>query len=141
MSQQTPARAQQWRDVQPEVPKPPQSAAEPRRTSVEQQQPASQPTAAVTSPQPTVTSTMSAATRHDAEASIDDVDKRLALATAADPTGKQSEQISVVRRLRDSAQQALNEQDYLTAQSLAQKASILAAQLPGAAGPQPVASH
>jgi hypothetical protein len=41
-----------------------------------------------------------------------------------------------VRRLRDNAQRAFEEQDYLTARSLAQKASVLAARLPAGASAQ-----
>lgn len=131
----TPApRAQQWRDVQPEIPKAQQP---PQQRAVEEQEPKPKPTPSGTSPQPTVTSTMNAASRQEAEAAISEVDQRLALANTSDPAGKVSEQIKVIRKLRDSAQQALNEQDYLTAQSLAQKASVLAAQLPRGSGAQP----
>jgi len=139
LSQPPPAQAQQWREVEPEVRSAPQTAA-PARAASEGRQPTPAPTASETSPRPTVTSTMTAGSRQEAEAAINEVDKRLALASSADPAGTQSEKISVVRKLRDGAQQALDQQDYLTAQSLAQKASILAAQLPGASTPQALPS-
>jgi hypothetical protein len=74
---------------------------------------------------------MNTATRQEAEAAISEVNKRLA--DTAGSSSSQAAQISVIRKLRDSAQTALNEQDYLTARSLAQKASMLAAQLPATA--------
>jgi hypothetical protein len=77
---------------------------------------------------------MNAATRDEALAAISQVNKRLAAAESLNPsdTGSTNE-ISLVRRLRDNAQRAFEEEDYLTARSLAQKASELAARLP--AGP------
>ncbi len=140
LAHQTPERAQQWRDVQPEVRTAPPATQAPTR-AVEQQQPKSKPTPPEAAPQPMVTSTMNAATRQEAEAAINAVNSRLARASSADPKGKDGEQINLIRKLRDRAQQALNEQDYLTAQSLAQKASVLAAQLPGSSGQQPPPSR
>ncbi len=81
-------------------------------------------------PRATVTSTANAVTREEAEAAISQVNKRLALAQGSAAPGADSSAMGVVRRLRDNAQQAFAEQDYLTARSLAQKASVLAARLP-----------
>jgi hypothetical protein len=80
---------------------------------------------------------MNASTRQEAAFAIARVSKRLAVVADTDPSRKDSEQVSVIRKLRDSAQQAFDEQDYLTARSLAQKASVLADQIPSAASPQP----
>ncbi len=127
---QTASKGQQFRDIEPEVSAAPVPAAG-ARIGAEQPKPRPpEPAAAQSPPVPTVTSAMSGATRQEAEAAINEVDKRLALAGGSGD-GK-SQQITVIRKLRDSAQQALEERDYLTAQSLAQKASILASQLPGA---------
>jgi hypothetical protein len=84
----------------------------------------------------TVTSTMNAATRQEAEAAISEVNRRLTAANGSGQVGMGNPQVSVVRKLRDSAQQAFNEQDYLTARSLAQKASVLADHLPTPAAAQ-----
>jgi hypothetical protein len=77
-----------------------------------------------------VTSTGNAVTREEAQAAISQVNKRLALTEGSASPGADASAIGVVRRLRDNAQQAFAEQDYLTARSLAQKASVLAARLP-----------
>jgi hypothetical protein len=77
-----------------------------------------------------VTSTGNAVTREEAQAAISQVNQRLALAEGSTAPGGDAGAIGVVRRLRDNAQQAFAEQDYLTARSLAQKASVLAARLP-----------
>jgi hypothetical protein len=139
-SPQIPQRAQQWTDVEPEVHQrqiiPPQQP----RTVQQEKQPVQKqppPAAQAASPQPTVTSTMNTASRQEAVAAIDEVDKRLAIASA-DPRTSKSSQLSVVRQLRDSGQEAINEKDYLTARSLAQKASVLAAQLPAASHQSPL---
>jgi len=84
-------------------------------------------------PKAVVTSTMNGATRDEALAAISQVNKRLAAAESLSPGGTGSDQINVVRKLRDNAQRAFDEQDYLTARSLAQKASVLAARLPAGA--------
>jgi hypothetical protein len=81
-------------------------------------------------PKALVTSTMNDANRQEAEQAISEVNKRLALAQNADPGVHGDGQIDVVRKLVDNAQQAYQDQDYLTARSLAQKASVLASHLP-----------
>jgi len=86
-------------------------------------------------PAPTVTSTMSGSSRQDAAAAISVVNQRLKVAGNSDPGKGATDEIKMVRKLRDDAQQAFDEQDYLTARGLAQKASVLAAQLPAPAGP------
>ena len=92
--------------------------------------PAPAPESTSEKPRPTVTSSANAVTREEAEAAISQVNKRLALAQGGTPSGADASEIGVVRTLRDNAQQAFAEQDYLTARSLAQKASVLAARLP-----------
>ncbi len=87
-------------------------------------------------PKAVVTSTMNGITRDEALAAISQVNKRLAAAESLSPGGTGSDQINVVRKLRDNAQRAFDEQDYLTARSLAQKASVLAARLPAGASAQ-----
>lgn len=82
-----------------------------------------------------VTSTMSGSSRQDAAATISVVNQRLKVAGDSNPGKGATDEIKMVRKLRDDAQQAFDEQDYLTARSLAQKASLLAAQLPAPAGP------
>jgi hypothetical protein len=111
--------------VHPQPQTPAQSeAAAPKPT------PAAQP-----SPQPMVTSTTNAATRQEAARAIGEVNQRLAQAGGAGTSANQDAQINVIRKLRDDAQEAFNEQDYLTARSLAQKASVLAGQLPASPPP------
>ncbi|HKD65405.1 MAG TPA: hypothetical protein VKB84_01100 [Candidatus Binataceae bacterium] len=140
---QTAQPAHQWREVQPEVvnqPEPPQPPPQPVVIQKKPEEPSPQPTPrAQPSTSPTVTSAMNSATQHDAQVAIAQVNKRLAQADG-ESQGMQSEQITVIRRLRDSAQQAFNEQDYLTARSLALKASVLVDQLPAATPHQP-SSH
>lgn len=90
-------------------------------------------------PAPVVTSTNSpgqeAASLEQAQTAIDDARARLAHAASADPSAK----LDIIRAMIDSAQQALNDQDYLTARSLARKAAVLANQAAGqsAATPTP----
>lgn len=114
-------------------------ATEPAPRAVQKQE--ANPAPPENTPQPTVTSTMNTATQSEAKAAIDAVNERLAKAGSPTAASKEGAQISLIRKLRDSAQRALDEQDYLTAQSLAQKAFVLAAQLPGNSGQQPPPSH
>jgi hypothetical protein len=135
-SQQIPARAQQWKDVQPEVQKSHLTPAAQPVAAEKQEQSSPKPTPSTeAAPRAVVTSTMNAGNRQEAEAVITEVNKRLAQAgNSVDSGAQHSDQLSVIRKLRDSAQQAFDEQDYLTARSLAQKASILATQLPATGG-------
>lgn len=126
-SRQQPVKKANWddADVEDQLPPPPKAARTPDTKATPE------------GPTPTVTSTMSGASRQEAAAAIGSVNLRLAAAENSDPSKALADEIKLVRKLRDDAQQAFDEQDYLTARSLAQKASVLAAQLPRAGAAQP----
>jgi len=128
------ARGQELGETGPEKSEQPAESPEPPHPAGAGATQPSKPAREV--PKAVVTSTMNGATRDEALAAISQVNKRLAAAESLSPSGTGSNEINVVRRLRDNAQRAFEEQDYLTARSLAQKASVLAARLPAGASAQ-----
>lgn len=98
----------------------------------------SKPPKAPPKPAPVVTSTSSpseeAVNQQQARQAIDAAQGRMEQAAHTDPDAK----LDIVRSMIASAQQAFDDHDYLTARSLARKASVLAGQAAAQSTPTPI---